>query len=122
MSIQTTNGYTIDFPKGIDERPEALMESPFRGETVAIPFVIRGTPGLIDVRFKIRKVGDTALDYYIEIFTATLRPGGWFTNAFGHKREELLGELTVPRRLFPIEVAEVLVDNVSDRLVQRTDP
>ena len=47
---------------------------------------------------------------------------GWFTNAFGHKREELVGELTVPRRLFPIEVAEVLVDNVSDRLVQRTDP
>lgn len=122
MTIKTESGYTIEFPKGLDgDRPEAQMTSPYRGDTVAIPFVISGEPGLLDVRFRVRNAEDGhasedrkgLLDYYIHPFTAVLRPGGFFTNFFGRGKKELRGELTVPKRLFPIEVCEVTVENLS---------
>jgi hypothetical protein len=115
MKIATESGYTVEFPDGLEARPQTTMQSPFRGETVAIPFVIRGVPGLVDVRFTIRSVEDKNLDYYRETFSSVLRPGGFWTNFIGRRRHELRGELTVPRRLFPIEVAEVKVTNLSER-------
>ncbi len=114
MKIQTDNGYTIEFPKGLDLRSEAEMSAPYRGDTVAIPFVIRGEPGLIDVRFQVQNVEDKDQDCYNETFTSVLRPGGIFTNFFGRAHAELRGELTVPKRLFPIEVHAVSVRNLSD--------
>ena len=117
MKIQTDSGYEIDFPFGVDERADAAMTSPYRGDTVAIPFVIRGKPGLLNVLFKVKNVDDKDLDYYLETFTSVLRPGGFWTNFIGRGTQELKGELTVPKRLFPIEIAEVVVENISDRKV-----
>lgn len=113
MKIQTSNGYELEFPKGIETRPEAEMSSPYRGDTVAIPFVIRGEPGLLNVRFKICNVEDDKQDVYNETFTSVLRPGGIWTNFIGRGTNELRGELTVPKRLFPIKVDEVLVENLT---------
>jgi len=120
MKIQTDNAYEIDFPHGLDARPEAELKCPDRQEAFAIPFVIRGEPGLLNVHFKIAKVGDEHLDYYHETFSSVLRPGGIWTNFVGRGKKELRGELTVPGRYFPIEVKEILVENLSARAVDRT--
>jgi hypothetical protein len=114
MRIQTKNGYTIDFPHGLEARPEAAMNAPYRGDTMAVPFVIRGEPGLINACFRLRNVNDKAQDFYIEHFTAVLRPAGWLTN-FRGREDELRGELTVPKRLFPVEIVGVEVENLSAR-------
>lgn len=113
MNIQTENGYEITFPRGLEARAESTMNSPFRGETVAIPFVIRGEPGLLNVRFQVRNVEDEVLDVYNETFTSVLRPGGFWTNFIGRGANELKGELTVPKRLFPIQISKVDVENLN---------
>ena len=120
MKVQTDNGYEIEFTKGLEDRPEAQHSSPYRGDTVRIPFIIRGEPGLLDVRFEFKNTEDKDLDVYIEPFSSVLRPGGFWTNFFGRKaKHQLVGEVAVPKRLFPIQIHDIKVENLSRKQLEK---
>ena len=113
MTIKTDSGYLVQFPNDLEMSEDKILVSPARGDHVAIPYTIRGEPGLLDVRFCFRKIGDTKRDVFIESFSAVLRPAGWFTNFKGRSGAEMAREMTVPKRLFPIEVDSIEIKNLS---------
>lgn len=111
-SLETANGYQVEFPQGLEGKQVAV---PGRHHAcVVIPFSIRGEPGLLDVRFRFRKVDDRRQDIYHEVFSAVLRPTGLFTNFVGDRRG-LRGEVAIPERFFPVELVDVEVENLSNK-------
>lgn len=111
-SVETESGYRVEFPEGLEGKKVSV---PGRHHTcVVVPFRIRGEPGLLDVRFRFRKLGDERQDVYHEAFSSVLRPTGLFTNFVGDRRG-LEGEVTIPERFFPVELVGVDVNNLSNK-------
>ncbi len=107
------NGYEVEFPEGLELREDRILHAPYKQDSVVVPFVIRGEPGLLEVRFTLGpREDDGKKDSYHQDFCSTLRPAGVFTNFTG-RRPELRGELTIPVRLFPIRVLGIRVRNLS---------
>ncbi len=114
-NYQTDSGYLIEFPVGLDVGQEAFLTRPDKEEGFReIRYVIRGNPGLLNVRFQFRKQGNESQDVYNEDFAMVLRPVGMFTN-FRGKTTELKGDLTIPERYFPVEIVNIKIENLSDR-------
>ncbi len=110
-----SGGYVVEFPEGLALREDRVREAPFKQPFMPLPFVIRGEPGLLEVRFSFGAEDDpeNRLDVYHEDFSSVLRPAGLFTNFLG-KRPELRGEVSVPVRLFPVRLLEVRIRNLSN--------
>ena len=70
-TYKTDTGYAVDFPNGLDGK-ELSVPGRFH-DCIAIPFVISGEPGLLDVRFRVHKQGDTKQDEYHEAFSSVLQ-------------------------------------------------
>jgi len=114
-NYQTEGGYLVEFPKGLDAGQDALLTRPDKEEGFhELGYVIRGKPGLLNVRFQFRKQGNESQDVYNEDFAMVLRPSGMFTN-FRGKTPELKGEVTIPQRYFPVEIVSIKIQNLSDR-------
>ncbi len=110
-TYKTDTGYAVDFPNGLDGK-ELSVPGRFH-DCIAIPFVISGEPGLLDVRFRVHQQGDAKQDEYHEAFSSVLQPATMLTNFTG-RRPELKGELTVPKRYFPLEIVGVEIRNLSN--------
>jgi len=111
QTYKTDSGYDVEFPNGLEGKE---LSTPGRfHDCIAIPFVITGEPGLLDVRFRLHKQGDVRQDEYHEVFSSVLRPAGMATNFTG-RRSELKGELTVPKRYLPLELLGVKIRNLSN--------
>jgi hypothetical protein len=114
-NYQTDSGYLVEFPSGLDVGQKPLLTRPDKEEGFhGLDYVIRGKPGLINVRFQFRKQGNESQDVYNEDFAMVLRPSGMFTN-FRGKTPELKGDVTIPQRYFPVEIVSITVENLSDR-------
>ncbi|MEZ5989594.1 MAG: hypothetical protein R3F30_10785 [Planctomycetota bacterium] len=117
QSFETESGYIVEFPQGLVPEGEPLSRPDEAYRFHPIPYVIRGRPGLLNVRFQLQKVGNSAMDVYNQDFGTVLQPAGVFTNFRERKHPEMRGELFVPDRYFPVEVVAIRVENLSERLV-----
>ena len=114
-NYQTESGYLVEFPSGLDVGQAPPVTRPDQEEGFhELGYVIRGKPGLLNVRFQFRKQGNQSQDFYNEDFAMVLRPSGMFTN-FRGKTPELKGDVLIPERYFPVEIVSITVQNLSDR-------
>jgi len=122
-NIETSSSskqYKVDFPLGLEGDTERVEEAPYKVPIQRVPFILSGEePGLLELHFVFRsRHGKPAcLDYYHELFTGVLPPHGMFSNFKGKMTKPggsiLRGELGVPARLFPLDLVELRIRNLT---------
>ncbi len=113
-------GYQVEFPLGLEGASDRIEEAPFKLPTQRVPFHLTGKePGLLELHFIFRaRNGDIArLDHFHELFTGVLPPHGMFSNFRGERGKSggatLRGELGIPARLFPLDLVELRIRNLT---------
>ncbi len=110
----------MDFPLGLEQDSGRVEEAPYKVPIQRVPFLLTGKePGLLELHFVFRaRDGDLSrLDHYHELFTGVLPPHGMFSNFRGKRAisggSTLRGELGVPARLFPLDLVELRIRNLT---------